>query len=81
MRNWMPGFIRCDGHRATEGVDFLDQMSLADAADGRIAGHGAKGFDVVGQQQCLLTGACRRKCSFGAGMAAADDDDVEFSRK
>jgi hypothetical protein len=33
------------------------------------------------QQQGLLTHPGRRERGFGTGMTAADDDDVEFSRK
>ena len=68
-------------HRATHGVDFLDQVALADAADGRVARHLAQGFDVVGKQQSGLPHAGAGECGFGTGMAAADDDDVEFSWK
>jgi hypothetical protein len=33
------------------------------------------------KQQSLLAHAGRSEGGFGAGMAAADNDDVEFSRK
>lgn len=41
------------GHRAAEGIDFLDQMALADATDSRVATHGTEGFHVMRQQQGL----------------------------
>jgi hypothetical protein len=62
-------------HGATERVDFLDQVALADAADGRVAAHCAHGFHVMGQQQGARTGAGGCQRGFGAGVAAADDDD------
>jgi hypothetical protein len=39
------------GHRPAQGVDFLDQMPFADAADRRIAAHRTQRFEVVRQQQ------------------------------
>ena len=59
-------------------VDLLDQMTLADAADGRIAAHLPQRLDVVRQQQGALAHARSRQRGLGAGMAAADHDDAEF---
>ncbi len=64
-------------HRTTQGIDLLDQMALADAADRGIAGHRAKGFDVVREQQRARTGTRRREGGFGAGMAAANHDHIK----
>ena len=63
-------------HDAAERVDFLDQVALADAADRRVAAHRADGLDVVREQQRARTGARGRERGFGAGVAAADHDDV-----
>ncbi|MNS97514.1 hypothetical protein D3C72_1318490 [compost metagenome] len=63
-------------HRTAEGVDFLDQMALADATDGRVAAHRPHRFDVVGQQQGAHAGTGRSQRGLGAGVATADDDDV-----
>jgi len=46
------------GHRAAEGIDFLDQMAFANATDGRVATHGTEGFHVMRQQQ----GFCPHTC-------------------
>ena len=70
-------FIRGLGHRTTQGIDLLDQMPLADATDAGVAAHLTQGFDVVRQQQRGTTHACRGQCSFSAGVAAADNDDIE----
>ena len=67
-----------DGHGAAERIDFLDQVPLADAADRRVAAHLPQRLDVVGQQQRLAAHARGRQGGLGAGVAAADDDDVEF---
>ncbi|MNN16206.1 hypothetical protein D3C81_1293380 [compost metagenome] len=68
-------------HGAAERVNFLDQVALADATDGRVATHMTEGFHVVGQQQGFYTHACRRKRSLGTGMAAADDDHFKTGRE
>jgi hypothetical protein len=65
-------------HRAAERVDLLDQMALADAADRGVAAHGPQRLDVVAQQQGLAAHARGGERGLGAGMAAADDDDIEF---
>ena len=43
-------FIGGHGHRAAQGVDFLDQVAFADPANGRVATHGTEGFHVMRQQ-------------------------------
>jgi hypothetical protein len=73
----MPAQVGGLRHHPAQRVDLLDQMALADAADGRVAAHRADGLDVVGQQQRARTGARGRQRGLGAGVAAADDDDVE----
>jgi hypothetical protein len=47
-------------------------MTLANAADGRVAAHLTQGFDVVSQQQGGDAHAGGRQRRLGAGMAAAD---------
>ena len=81
IRNWMPASSVAMRHRAAQRIDLLDQMALADAADRRIAGHLAQRLDVVGQQQRARAHPGRCERSLGAGMAAADDDDVETLRE
>ena len=79
-----------DCHRAAESVDFAHQVALADAADGRVAGHLAERFQGVGEQQRARAGAGGRQRGLGAGLAATHHDHVEsvwkvhqlgFSRK
>ena len=72
------GLVRRQGHGTPERIDLAHQVALADATDGGIAAHLPQGFDVVGEQQGLGTHAGGRQCRLGAGMAATDDDDVEF---
>jgi hypothetical protein len=54
-------------------------VPLPDPADGGVAGHLTKRFDTVRKQQRPTASPRTRKCSFGAGVTAADNDDVEFS--
>jgi hypothetical protein len=73
------GPVRCARHDATQGIDFLHQMTLADAANGRIAAHLAEGVDIMREQESTGTQACRRQGRLGAGMTTANDDDLELS--
>ena len=66
-------------HQAVEGVDLADQMALAEPADRRIAGHRADGRESVRHQRGFGAHPGRRSRGFAAGVAAADDDNVEFS--
>ena len=73
-----PRLVGRDAHRAAERVHFLDQVSLADPADRGIARHLPQRLDVVGEQQRATTHARGGEGCFGTGVAATDDDDVEF---
>ena len=66
------------GHDPAQRIDFLDQMTLADAADGRVAAHRTHGFHIVGQQQGAGAGAGGRQRGLGAGVAATDHDDIKL---
>ena len=47
----MPRLVGGDRHRTAQRVDLLDEVSLADAADRRVARHLPERLDVVGEQQ------------------------------
>ena len=66
-------------HEAVQSIDFPDQMALAEAANGRIAGHGADGGEAMRHQRGLRAHARGRGRGLAAGMAAANHDDVELS--
>jgi hypothetical protein len=53
-------------------------LSFADAADGRIAAHLGDSFEVAGQDRGFCAQAGGRERCLGAGMPAADDQDVEI---
>ena len=65
-------------HDPAKGVDFLDQVSLADPADRRIAGHMPQRIYVVGEQQGIETHSGCRCCCFGSCMTATDDDHIKL---
>ncbi len=66
-------------HKAVEGIDLAHQMALAEAADGRVAGHLADGREGMGDEGRAGAHAGRRGRSFAAGMAAAHNDHVELA--
>ena len=71
------GAVRGLSHRAAEGVDLADEVTLADAADRRIAAHLPERLDALGEEQSARSGAGRGKGRLGTGVTAPDDDDVE----
>ncbi len=66
------------GHHPTQGIDLLNQMPLADTADGRIAAQLSNRFDIMGQQQGAQAHARRRHAGLGAGMAAANHNHIKM---
>ena len=71
------GLIGDAAHHAVEGIDLAHQMALAEPADGRIAGHGADGRELMGDKRRARTHARRCGGRFGPRVAAADDDHIE----
>ncbi len=73
-----PAKIDGTRHDPAECVNFLDQVSLADPADRRIAGHVPQRIDIVGEQQGIHAHAGCRCCCFCSGMTATDDDHIKL---
>src|SRR5262249_23470645 len=71
--------VRGDRHGAAERIYLFDEVSFSNTPDRRIAGHLTEGLEIVGQQQGLATGPGRGERRLGAGVTAADHDDVELS--
>ena len=69
-----PGFVRRDGHRAAQRVDLLDEMTLADASDRRVARHLTQGLDVMREQERSAAHPRAGERRLGPGVATADDD-------
>jgi hypothetical protein len=68
-------------HRSTQRINLTHQMALANAADRWIATHRPQRVEIVCQQQRIRTRPRRGERSFGAGMAAADNNDIETGRE
>jgi len=66
-------------HQAVQRIDLSHQMALAQAADRRVARHGADGRKPLGDKGCACAHACRGRRRFTAGMATADNDDIKAS--
>ncbi len=75
-----PAGIGDPAHQTVQGIDLADQMTLAETADGGIAGHRSDGRETMGHQGRLGAHPRSRARGFAAGVAAADDDDVERVR-
>jgi hypothetical protein len=76
-----PRLVRGNRHRAAQGVDFLHQMTLTNAPNGRITRHLSEGFQAMGQQKRGAAHPSGSKGCLGACMAAADHNDVKIFRK
>ena len=75
-----PGTVGRQRHCPAHGVDFPDQVALADPADGRVAAHLPEGLEVVGHQQRATSHARSRERRLGTGVSATDDDDLVVLR-
>ena len=64
-------------HGAAQSVNFPRQVSLADAADGRIAAHLAERSDVLGDEKGAGARARGSERRFRAGVSTAYDDDIK----
>ncbi|MGY4449064.1 hypothetical protein ACVWZR_003724 [Bradyrhizobium sp. i1.3.1] len=73
----MPPASPTPAHQTIQRVDLADQMALAEAADGGVAGHRADRGETVRHQSGRRTHPGGSSRGFTAGMAAANHDDVE----
>jgi hypothetical protein len=55
-------------------------MAFSDSTDGRIAGHYAQRFDIVGEQKRGTTRAGAGQSGFRSGVSATDHDYIELFR-
>ena len=66
-------------HLAPQGVQLPDQMALAGAADGGVAGHVARRVQVDGEHDGLHPQPGGGQGSLNARVAGADDGDIKLS--
>jgi hypothetical protein len=69
--------IRRPAHYATQRIHLSHNSALCDPPDGRIAGHLADGFEILGKQESLGAATGGKGSGFGSSVTATDDDDVE----
>ena len=69
-------FIRRAAHLAAQRVDLEDKVSLARAADGRIAGHVAHRVQIDREQHGVKAEARAGQRGLDARVSRADDPDV-----
>jgi hypothetical protein len=71
--------ISCAPHDTAKRIDLTDDCPLRDAANGRITRHLADRFQCARDERYASTDTGRGYGGLGASVAAANDDDVEFS--
>src|SRR5207245_2992247 len=64
-------------HDPAESIDFANQVSLADAADGWIAGHLSNEIEIESKQGCVRANPRRGRGRLAAGVAPADNNYLE----
>ena len=73
-----PSFVGSDGHCTAQSIHLFDQMALTNTTNRRVTRHLPKCFDVVGQQQGFASSARGCKCSLGACMTTAHNNDIKL---
>lgn len=74
------GGVRGPGHLSAEGVQLPDEVALARAAYGRVAGHVPHRVEVYGKADRLHAEARRGQRGLYPGVARAYNDYIAFSR-
>ena len=67
------------GHLTAEGIQLPDKVTLGGAADAGVAGHIADGIQRDGKDDGTAAQPCGGKGGLDAGVACADDGDIELS--
>ena len=74
------GLVGGLAHLAAQRVQLPDEMALAGAADGGVAGHIAHRVQIYGEAQGAHPHPGSGQGSLDAGVAGTDDGDIKFSR-
>src|SRR5690625_8022561 len=72
--------IRGQSHGATQCINFFDQVTLANTANGGVARHLPQRVEVMGQQQRSTAHTRGHAEGLCARMTTANDNDVEAYR-
>jgi hypothetical protein len=68
--------IGIEAHGTAEGVDFTDDVTFGESADGGVARHGTDGIQVLGEHGDATAESGGGESGFDTGMACADDEDI-----
>src|SRR6185312_9529109 len=71
------GTIGGAAHQTAQGVDFADNSTLCNAADGGIAGHLPDRVEHRREEESAHTQPRSHCCRLGSGVAAADDNHIK----
>ena len=71
------GVVGRTPHDAVQGIHLPNQVPLAQAADGRIAGHRPDRGDRLSHEADRRSAPCRRGCGFDSGVTAADHQHIK----
>ena len=75
------GPVCSPAHLAAQGIQLPDQVALAGAADGRVAGHIAHSVQVDGENNGLQAHPGRCQGRFNACVTCTYDGYIKFSRQ
>ena len=75
-----PGFVGDAAHQPVEGIDLADEVTFAEPADRRIAGHCADAGKGMGDERGARAQARSGSRSLTAGMPPAHNDDIKLVR-
>jgi hypothetical protein len=64
-------------HDSSHGVNFPDQMTFTNSADGGVTGHLAETFHTLGEEQGAGPSSGRSKGRLGSSVSAPNYDDVK----
>jgi len=73
------GAIRRSRHQSAQRIDLANQMSLAYAANRRVARHSPNVRTTERRKPDSDASPCRRRSSFNASVAGTNDKNVEHS--
>ncbi|MND30624.1 hypothetical protein D3C80_211570 [compost metagenome] len=69
--------VRNTSHQSIKRIDFADEMTFAQSANRRVAGHDTDRFALVCYQCNGGSNAGSCTCSFASGMPATNDDHIK----
>jgi hypothetical protein len=72
------GLIDILGHLPAKGINFLDQVSLGQSADGWVTGHPRDSIYIDCEKKRRVPQAGASQGGFAPGVAGPDNDDVIF---